>query len=195
MLQKTSRRWNTSTVTGGILFCVLLGMALLAPLIAPPESALYPLRVHLQDVNSPPLAGGHILGTDHLGRDVFAAALWASRASLTVGLVAALLSLTLGALWGSFSAFAGGVIDNVMMRVVDGMLAIPSLILALALGTFVSTSALAQSLPEYALGWFKVTSYSQGLLPLVTVIFVVSATAWLESARLARSRVLTIRNK
>lgn len=189
------RRWNMRTTTGGILFCILMSMALLAPLIAPPESSLYPLRVHLQEVNLAPLAFGHLMGTDHLGRDVFAAALWASRASLTVGIMAALLSLCLGAMWGSFSAFAGGVIDNVMMRIVDGMLAIPSLILALALGTFVSTSALAQVLPEFALQLFRVTSYSQGLLPLITVIFVVSATAWLESARLARARVLSIRNK
>lgn len=181
------------TVLGITLLGTLIAAAVLAPVIAPSGSDWYPLTVNLSQANLPPFTAGHVLGTDHLGRDLFSEAVWAARASLAVGILAAGLAMALGALWGSFSALAGGIIDSIMMRVVDGFLAIPNMILALALGSFISTPALAQSLPAPVLSFLQVSNYSQGLLPLLTVVFVVSATSWLEAARLSRSRVLTIK--
>jgi peptide/nickel transport system permease protein len=181
------------TILGMAIMGTLVVAALFAPIIAPSDSHWYPLTVNLAASNMPPFSPGHILGTDHLGRDLFSEAIWASRASLAVGILAAGLAMSLGALWGSFSALAGGIIDSLMMRVVDGFLAIPNMILALALGSFISTPALAQSLPAPVLSFLQVSNYSQGLLPLLTVVFVVSATSWLEAARLSRARVMTIK--
>src|SRR5262249_23835265 len=145
--------------------------------------------------NCPPGTNGHPLGTDHLGRDLFGQAVWGARASLAVGILAAGIAVTIGTLWGSLGALVGGVIDTVMMRIVDGLLSIPPLILLLALQSIVSTPALAEVLPSPLLGILHVTNWSYGLLPLVVVIFVVSATNWLEAARLSHAQVLSIKQQ
>ncbi len=193
--KRTRRRLQARTIGGAILMFFLIATALSAPLLAPSTSDTYPLSVHLSWANLPVGSQGHLLGTDFLGRDLLAEAMWAARASLAVGILAAGLSMTLGALWGSLSALAGGLVDGIMMRIVDGLLAIPNLIMAMALGTFINSLWLQSALPPVALRWLHVTSYSQGLLPLFTVVFVVSATSWLEAARLSRAQVLSIKNK
>ncbi|MFX6258813.1 hypothetical protein ABTF80_22410, partial [Acinetobacter baumannii] len=66
-------------------------------------------------------------------------AVWGARSTLSVGIFAAAIAVIFGSFWGSFSAFAGGIIDNVMMRIVDGLLAIPNIILLLALNSILST--------------------------------------------------------
>jgi ABC-type dipeptide/oligopeptide/nickel transport system permease subunit len=112
-----------------------------------------------------------------------------------VGILAAMIAVTFGSFWGSFSAFAGGLIDNVMMRTVDGLLAIPNIILLLALNSILSTPALVKSLPQPLVELLGVNNYSYGLMPLVLVIIVISATSWLEAARIARAKVLALRGE
>lgn len=174
-------------------------MAALAPLTASPSPspalALSPLNVDLSSINLPIGSAGHILGTDYLGRDLLSLSLWGARASLAVGLLTAGLAVTFGAVWGSLSAFAGGAVDAIMMRLVDGLLSVPSLILVLTLQSFVSSPQLSQMLPPAVLQTLRVTAYSQGLLPLLTIVVVISATAWLEAARIAHSQVLAIKSQ
>lgn len=179
------------TVCGATVLLALTALAVFAPAIAPGT----PLTVNLSSTNIPPLSPEHLLGTDHLGRDVLDETIWAGRASLSVGILAAGLAITLGALWGSFSGLVGGLVDNIMMRVVDGLLSIPNLILALALGSFISPPELLKSLPPPLLQILEVTSYSQGLAPLLSVVFVVGATTWLEAARLSRAGVMSIKDR
>ena len=88
-------------------------------------------------------ASGHLLGTDYLGRDILREAMWGTRASLAVGIVAAAFAAAFGSLWGTVSAFAGGFIDSVMMRIVDALpWPIPSIILLLALNSLITTPGL-----------------------------------------------------
>jgi ABC-type dipeptide/oligopeptide/nickel transport system permease subunit len=168
---------------------------LTAPWLAPSGSSLYPLTVDLSFANCPIGTDGHPLGTDHLGRDLFGQAVWGARASLAVGILAAGIAVTVGTLWGSLGAWIGGITDTIMMRFVDGLLSIPPLILLLALQSIVSTPALAEVLPAELLGILRVTSWSYGLLPLVIVVLVVSATNWLEAARLSHAQVLSIKQQ
>lgn len=183
---------STSTKFGIIIFVLLVSIALMAPLLAPITSSISPLNVNLAERNLPPFATGHLLGTDHLGRDLFSQAAWGARASLCVGIAAALLASAFGSLWGGLSALLGGKADLIMMRFVDGMLAIPGIVLILLFQSLISTPSLVNHLPYWLAGLLHVTSYSYGYLPLVIVIVTISATSWLEAARLTRAQVLAI---
>jgi peptide/nickel transport system permease protein len=112
-----------------ILFFVVLALA--AALVAPYD----PLATDWRAVRKPPSAQ-HLFGTDELGRDVLARIIWGARASILAGLVSVSIALTIGVPLGLVSGYLGGVIDGVLMRMIDAMLAIPFLILAIALAAF-----------------------------------------------------------
>lgn len=175
---------------GLVIFLALL--PILAPIVHPVTPPLTPSHVDLTAANMMPFTSGHFLGTDSLGRDVLSMALWGARTSLALGLVAAMLAVSFGTLWGSVSSLVGGFVDTVMMRIVDGLLAIPPLILLLALSALVNGPAFADTLPKAVLATLNVTSYSLGFLPFVTVISVIAATSWLEAARIAHSKISAI---
>ena len=93
------------------------------------------------------LAGGaqttfslHLFGTDELGRDVLARVIWGARASLMAGLVSVSIALTVAVPLGLVSGYLGGVVDGLLMRIIDAMLAIPFLVLAIALAAFLGPS-------------------------------------------------------
>lgn len=112
---------------GAAVVLVLILAAVLAGWLAP-----YPPK----DAILPPYAApapAHILGTDHLGRDIFSRVVWGARLSLYVGLVSVTVGVTLGALWGIITGFFGGPVDTLSQRLVDTLMAFPPLILALGL--------------------------------------------------------------
>jgi ABC-type dipeptide/oligopeptide/nickel transport system permease subunit len=164
----------------------------MAPIIAPLSDKTGIITTNLNSCNLPLLTNGHFLGTDYLGRDLYTQAVWGARGSLIVGGLASLLAITLGWLWGSISAVSGKKVDYVMMRLVDILLSVPSLILLLVLQSIVSAPFFLSGLPPIVLQILGVNEASQGLLPLFLVIIVVAATSWLESARLSRGQVLGI---
>lgn len=194
-LYKLRFRPGASTIVGITILAALFLVAILAPHLAAPTPGLSPMDVDLSAANLPIGTASHPLGTDFLGRDILHQAMWGARASLAVGILAAGIAVSFGALWGSFSAFVGGFVDTVMMRVVDGLLAIPSLILVLALQSLISSPQLALTFPPDVLEIMRVTSYSEGLLPLFTIIAVIGATTWLEAARVAHGQILSIKSQ
>ena len=112
-----------------------IALALTAPLVAPYD----PLATDWLQVRKAPSAT-HWFGTDEIGRDVLARIVWGSRASLLAGLVSVSLALAAGVPLGLVSGYLGGVVDGTLMRLVDAMLAIPFLILAIALAAFLGPS-------------------------------------------------------
>jgi peptide/nickel transport system permease protein len=112
---------------GGLIVLVLIAVALLAPRLAPhgPKEAAF----------APYLAPSaeFPMGTDQLGRDVLSRVIWGARLSLYVGLVSVVFGITAGSLWGAVTAYLGGAADTGSQRVVDGVMALPPIILALAL--------------------------------------------------------------
>jgi peptide/nickel transport system permease protein len=118
---------------GIVLFFIAL--AVLAPLISPYD----PLATSWIAVRKPPSLA-HPFGTDEIGRDVLARVIWGSRASLLAGLVSVSLALAAGVPIGLVSGYLGGVVDGTLMRMIDAMLAIPFLILAIALAAFLGPS-------------------------------------------------------
>jgi peptide/nickel transport system permease protein len=122
-------RRNKAGVVGLTLIALVLVLAVGAPVLIPYENAIdQDLASALQ---GPSLT--HPLGMDDLGRDMLARILWGSRLSLSAGIVAVSISLALGALLGTTAGFYGGPLDSVIMRVMDVMLAVPSILLALAI--------------------------------------------------------------
>jgi len=116
-----------------VVFFILLAIA--APLVAPYD----PIATSWSAVRKPPSAA-HLFGTDDIGRDVLARIIWGSRASHLAGLVSVMLALAVGVPIGLVSGYAGGVLDGTVMRLIDAMLAIPFLILAIALAAFLGPS-------------------------------------------------------
>jgi peptide/nickel transport system permease protein len=124
-----------AAVAGLAVVLIFAALAILAPLVSPYD----PLATNWALVRKPPSAL-HPFGTDEIGRDVLARIIWGSRASLLAGLVSVSLALIAGVPIGLVSGYAGGIIDGVLMRLIDAMLAIPFLVLAIALAAFLGPS-------------------------------------------------------
>jgi peptide/nickel transport system permease protein len=121
-----------------IAFVVVLGfivVALAAPLIAP----YAPNATDFGAIRKAPSAA-HWLGTDEVGRDVLSRLVWGARASLLAGVIPVTIALVFSVPVGLLSGYVGGWVDGVIMRVIDAMLAIPFLIVAIALAAFLGPS-------------------------------------------------------
>ena len=158
---------------GALIFALFLLMALLAPILVPHDPALQDLKRRL----APPIGLGierasleYPLGNDNLGRDILSRLLVGSRVSLVVGVSTILLASSVGSLIGAVSGFYRGLLDNIVMRIVDIWMAFPSLLLAIAFGA--------------ALG--------PGLFNLVLAL---SLTIWVVYCRVVRAEVLSIRER
>lgn len=153
----------------------LLGLfvivALFAPVLAPHSPTLGSLSARLL----PPawVDGGRIeylFGTDHLGRDVLSRLLYGARISLSVGVAAVLVAGTVGTLLGIIAGYLGGWADQLIMRVVDAWMAMPSLIFAIFLAAMVGQSS-------------------------VNVVLILGLVYWTRYARLVRGEVLSLRER
>jgi ABC-type dipeptide/oligopeptide/nickel transport system permease subunit len=121
---------------GGAILAVCVVVAAFAPLIAPyGENAIEPAR----SLQGPSLA--HPLGTDRLGRDILSRVIYGSRISLAIGLVAAGLATLVGVPLGILAGYAGGLVDDGLMRFVDAWIAFPNLILILGIITVIGAGA------------------------------------------------------
>jgi len=112
---------------------VFLGITVLAALLAPLLPLLDPAATNPANRLLPPLSPEHLLGTDHLGRDMLSRLIWGGRVSLSVGVFATLIAATAGSLIGLVAGFYGGRVDSVLMRSVDMLMAFPYLLFAIAL--------------------------------------------------------------
>ena len=126
-----------------------------------------------------PPSGNHLFGTDALNRDVLARVVWGGRISLTIALLAVALAITLGALVGLVSGYLGGWVDSVLMRLVDGALAIPRLfVLLLVLAVFTPIPLGVFILVLGTTGWFAVSRIVRGeALRLKSELYVQAAHA------------------
>jgi peptide/nickel transport system permease protein len=123
-------------VVGGTLIVLLVALAALAPLIAPFDPIEQPAR-RLQ-----PPSGSYLLGTDEFGRDIISRLIFGARVSLQVGVISVGLALLIGGVLGLVSGYFLGGVDIVVQRIVDIMLAFPSVILIIALAGVLGPSLL-----------------------------------------------------
>ncbi|HEV7437700.1 MAG TPA: ABC transporter permease subunit, partial [Pseudorhizobium sp.] len=120
---------NRLAAIGLLLLGALVLVALLAPVLPLPDPNATAPAQRLQPV----LSERHLLGTDELGRDILSRLIWGSRVSMTVGFAATLVAAAIGSAIGLLSGYAGGRIDNLMMRGIDMLMAFPYILLALAI--------------------------------------------------------------
>lgn len=144
---------NKLAVIGLILLIIMAILAIIAPLIVSYETATK--QNALLRMNPP--SADHIFGTDPYGRDVFARIIWGARTSLSVGVETVFFALLMGGIIGAVAGYFGGRVDDILMRFMDILLAIPSLVLALsivaALGTSLTNLMLALAIartPQFA---------------------------------------------
>jgi peptide/nickel transport system permease protein len=164
--------WRNKLVVGSFaLLGLVVAAALFAELIAPADLTEGSIRDRLL----PPvwMANGswsHVLGTDQVGRDVFARLVHGARISLLVGLGGMVISLLVGTLLGLFSGYWGGIVDRVILRVTDIQLAFPFLALAIAVVSVLGPG-------------------------ITNVILVLAATGWTLYSRVVRAEVLSARER
>jgi peptide/nickel transport system permease protein len=156
---------NRLSVIGAGTILLLITISILAPFIAPYN----PTAIDVHNVLSPP-SNQHPLGTDELGRDLLSRIIWGSRVSLKVGFVAVGIAILIGIIIGALAGFYGGLIEAVLMRFVDIMLAFPTFFLILAV-----ISILEQN--------------------IFTIMVVIGLTSWMDVARLVRAEFLSLKEK
>jgi oligopeptide transport system permease protein len=168
----SSDAWNALSRNRAAMtaLVILTGTALLV-IVAP---MLSPYSFDFTDwdqISIPPsISTGHIFGTDALGRDLFVRTLYGGRLSLLVGVVATIVSLLIGITYGSVSGYFGGRIDQVMMRIVDILYALPFMFLVILLMVFFGRNIL--------------------------LIFVaIGAINWLDMARIVRGQTLSLKSR
>lgn len=162
------RRLSRPSRIALIVLVLLYVAALLAPLVAP-----YSLSQQIDIVGmknrAPSLA--HWFGTDRFSRDLLTRVLYGARISLSVATLAVLMSAVVGTLWGLTAATFGGVVDTVLMRLLDAFLAIPRVLLLVAILAL----------------WSPV--------PLTVLIVLLGLTGWFDVSRLVRAEALTLRER
>jgi oligopeptide transport system permease protein len=156
-------RRNRLAMVGLVFLVLLLLAAVFAPLITP-----YDITERSDSFRQGPSAE-HWFGTDAIGRDVYSRVVFGARVSLRIGILATTLSLLIGVTLGAMAGFFGGVTDTGITRIVDVFLAIPYVVLAVAIATVFGRSENA-------------------------VILVLGLTGWLAMSRIVRSSFLSLKN-
>ena len=151
---------------GLILIIFQLILALIPSYLAPYD----PKEMNWGDEYSPPNAK-HLLGTDNLGRDVLSRVIWGTKTSLTVGLAAVAISASIGVVLGMVSGYFGGHIDNLIMRITDTIMTLPSLLMLIVFSSIFASRSIS-----------------------VTII-AIGSLGWPGITRITRSRVLSVKNE
>jgi len=157
---------NRAAMAGAALLALLVVAAIVGPYVSP---FAYD-EVNKADVWLPPLRHGHPFGTDALGRDLLVRLLMGLRVSLAIGLVATLVSLIIGVAWGAVAGFAGGRVDETMMRIVDVLYSLPFIFFVILL---------------------MVTFGANFIL----IFIAIGAVEWLTMSRIVRGQTLSLKHK
>jgi peptide/nickel transport system permease protein len=133
-------RRNPGAILGATIVLVFVVVALLAPVLAPYPAGALPGRAEIRPTFIPGPSDAYPLGLDRFGADLLSQLIWGARASLLIGVLATVLGLLGGMILGLVAGALGGWVDTALMRVVDLMLAVPSLLLAVSIAALLGQS-------------------------------------------------------
>ncbi|GAA0786597.1 oligopeptide ABC transporter permease [Hathewaya limosa] len=131
-INKDKFKKNKLAILGFIIIVMLVLLSVFAPIITKYD----PNLPDLYNMNSAP-SSTHILGTDEVGRDVFSRLLYGGRVSILVGISAMLVQLVLGVFLGTISGYYGGIVDKIIMRIIDIMMCFPFFVIAITIAAIV----------------------------------------------------------
>ncbi len=175
MLSLTWRYFRKHRLALGGMF--VLGVLILGAVSIPIVTRYDAGATHILDKYLPPSLD-HPMGTDGLGRDMLVRSMDGGRISLLIGLLAMFLSITVGTLVGALAGFYGGLVDNLLMRLADLMLTLPTLFVAILLTQLLRAGV--------------IPFLSAGITPIILVI---AFTSWMPVARLVRASFLALKEK
>jgi len=182
---------NRPAVISAWFLVLLLAAVIVWPIILKLAGAHFD-QLHdpnrLSDAQFTPPDAQHWCGTDLHGRDLFSRLLFGAQISLLVGVVGALVSLVIGVLWGAIAGYTGGRTDAILMRIVDMLYSLPTIIFVIVLittlGKIIKQSAFVQNFPAL-----------EGGLRVILLFVGLGAVSWLTMARIVRGQVLSLRTR
>jgi ABC-type dipeptide/oligopeptide/nickel transport system permease subunit len=196
--QRAWRRFRRNRVgmACASFLALLVAAVLIWPLFSLPQIAphLPPGMTHapnaVSDAQFQPPGGQYWMGADVHGRDLLSRVCGGARLSLLVGLVGTAVSLVIGVLWGAIAGYCGGRRDAVMMRCVDVLYSMPSIIFVIVLIT-----ALNAALANWQSGPGRISDGAAQWLQFTALFGGLGAVSWLPMARIVRGQVLSLRNR
>lgn len=192
------RKHRMAMISLGALMVVFLA-SLLAPVLAPfPRDA-----TGLAPRFSPPLTvyNGqmHWLGTDHVGRDFFTRLLYAARITLSISFFAATLATLIGMTLGAFAGYFRGLVDSIVMRILEFMASIPDFPILLIVASILASRPESLPIPRFVLdtmgALMLLSPVGNERAQVVVIIVVLTAFGWISAARLMRGMVLSVRER
>ena len=160
-------RRNRAAVVSLVVLVLIAVVCVVTPMVSPIAID----DVFWDAISSPPdFAAGHYFGTDDNGRDLFVRTLYGGRISLTVGIVATLVSLVIGVTWGATAGFLGGRIDGVMMRIVDILYSVPFIFFVIMLTVVFGRN-------------------------IVLIYVAIGAVSWLDMSRIVRGQTMSLKRR
>ncbi len=201
-------RRNRLALMGLVIIILNILMALFADQLAPQDPSrqtltatnaaprwvidMFPNMIAVDQGGYVPVSDAYPLGADNLGRDLFSRIIYGSRVSLLVAFVGPVVALFVGITFGLISGYAGGRVDNIMMRFVDIMYAFPTLLLVILLMAYFRSSVVQTEVGTLAYTLGRLDRQMGGML----FIFIgVGVTSWMNLARLVRGQILSVREK
>jgi len=157
---------NRAAVASMIMLALLVLCAIIGPFVTPYAYD----EINKNDVWLPPLTGGHLIGSDSLGRDQLARLFTGLGVSLAIGAVATTVSLVIGVAWGATAGYLGGVVDEVMMRIVDVLYSLPYIFFVIILMVVFGSN-------------------------FILLFVAIGAVEWLTMARIVRGQTLSLKQK
>jgi peptide/nickel transport system permease protein len=173
--QLAGRRFlrHKAGVISTVALLFIINLVVLGPIFFVSRDAAF--RPDPLAINQPPSVE-HWFGTDQVGRDILARIIYGGRISLAIGLLAMVVSTTVGSLLGSVSGYFGGIVDAIIMRFTDAMLSIPGIFLIIALAVFLGQTILTITLAIGLLNWMSIARIMRALfLSLKEQDFVLAA--------------------
>ena len=187
-------------VASAILILIIFVASLLAPVIT-----VFPRDTVDISVAARPAPPGtvdqqgsmHVLGVDHLGRDLFTRVLFAARVSLTIAFAVVLVAESFGSLVGAIAGYYGGLVDAIISRVIEFMLTIPTLPILLIISAIMINSGTILPLPQFVIRGLSslMLASDREAQKVVVLVVILIAFGWMASARLMRGMVLSLRQQ
>ena len=186
------RFWRNRAAVISVWYLVFLLLAIIAwPIILKISGGTF-AQIHnpnqLSDAAFAAPGVQHWFGTDVHGRDVFSRVLFGAQISLLVGVVGTLVSLVIGVLWGAIAGYKGGRVDSFLMRTVDVLYSLPSIIFVIVLIT-----TLGESIKQWH--FVENSPALAGGLRVILLFVGLGAVSWLTMARIVRGQVLSLRTR